>query len=251
MNEFSEHLKNLAARLPIPEPARSRVLLEIATDMEDLLDHHLEKGTDRAEAVSEVVEQFDLSEESLRGLVEVHSSYGRGSLERISQQAQSRWERAVLVVVALFVAAGLITQMAQPGLFRAAGILTYPVLPVLAIALGLGAWKGAALFRVGSHLRMPIPRVGIRSLVVLALLLVAIGFAGVWVQLYVAGLRIREVPRMALVHLVDWVYASSATLVVALSGAVLIGLLWFSLEARATALEARAAQTLIPQGRED
>lgn len=251
MNEFSGHLRDIAARLSIPEPARSRVLLEIATDMEDLLDHHLESGVGREEAISAVEEQFDLSEDALRDLVEVHSSSCRGPLERISQQAQSSWERGVLVVVAVFVAVGLVTQMVQPGLFRAAGILTYVVLPVLALALGVGAWKGAALFRVGNRLRMPIPRGGIRSLVTLALLLVGTGFAGVWIQLYRAGLQIREVPRLALVHLVDWLYASSATLVVALSGAVLTGLLWFSLEARATALEERAAQTLIHPGMED
>lgn len=251
MNEFSGHLKDIAARLPIPEPARSRVLLEIATDMEDLLNHHLATGMDRADAVSEVEEQFDLSEEALRGLVEVHTSSYRGPLARISRQTRSPWERAILVIVALVVAAGLVTQMLQPGLFRAGGILTYVVLPVLGIALGVGAWKGAALFRVGKQLRMPIPRGGIRSLVTLALLLVGTGFAGVWVQLYRAGLQIREVPRLALVHLVDWLYASSATLVVALSGAVLTGLLWFSLEARAAALEERAAQTLFHQGMED
>jgi hypothetical protein len=250
MNEFSGHLKDIAARLPIPEPARSRVLLEIATDMEDLLNHHLAAGMDRTDAVSAVEEQFDLSEEALRDLVEVHSSSCKGPLERISQQAQSSWERGVLVVVAAFVAVGLVTQMVQPALFRAAGILTYVVLPVIGLALGVGIWKGVALFQGGRRVRMPVPRGGIRSLVALALLMVGMGLAGVWIQLYRAGLQIRELPRMALVHLVDWLYASSATLVVALSGAVLTGLLWFSLEARATALEAQAAQTLINPGKE-
>lgn len=251
MNEFSGHLKDIAARLPIPEPARSRVLLEIATDMEDLLNHHLATGMDRADAVSAVEEQFDLSEEALRDLVEVHTSSFRGPLGRISRQARSPWERAILVIVALVVAVGLTNQMLQPGLFRAAGTITYLLLPVLVLAIAVGALKATALIRHGNRLRMPIARGGIQSLVALALLLAGTGLAGVWVQLFRSGLQVRAAPAMALVHLVDWIYTSSATLVVALSGAVLTGLLWFSLEARAAALEERAARTLFDQGMED
>jgi hypothetical protein len=244
MSGFAPHLRNLANRLSIPEPVRSRVLLEIATDMEDLFRHLVEGGMEEEEAAGSVVEQFDLSEDALRDLAEIHNSPISRSLEGISGQARTRWERVILGLVALFVTPILLGPVLfQPTLLEDASRLAFVLLGILVLGLGLGVWKAVALFRPGS--RVPIPRKGLRVLPGIALLLFALGFAGIWVELYRAALAIRSSPGMALRFLVEWLHMASATMVLALAGALLTALLWFFLENRCRYLEERAAAAIL------
>ena len=245
MNDFSSHLRHLATRLPVPEPARSRILLEIATDMEDLFHHLVDGGAGEDEAVRAVADQFDLSDEAIRELAQIHSSPVSCSLEGLSGQARSTWERVVLGLVALFVIPALLGGLFfQPGLFRDASPLAFGLVGFLVLGIGIGSWKALALFRPGPS-PAPIPRRGLRSLPGLSLLILLLGFAGVWVELYRSALAIRGEPPQALRHIVEWLHLASATMVVALSGALLTALLWFFLENRAGHLEEKAAATLL------
>ena len=74
---------------------------------------------------------------------------------------------------------------------------------------------------------------------------VAVAGAGLWVELYLSALRIRAVPGETLIHLVGWLYMASATLVIALSGALVLGFLWFFLESRVRRQELTAAARLL------
>lgn len=248
MTDFSAPLRRLADRLPIPEPARSRVLLEMATDMDDLLQYRLDRGDDRGQAIKAVEEQFDLSDEALKELIQIHNAPLQRSLEGLTSQARSAWERWVLVLVGLFVAPGLVFRLGQPSLLRAASPLVSVLLLIFAAALGISVWQGISLFKPESGRRGPIPRNGLRALPGIALLLLGLGFSGSWVELYRSVLAIRDAPEMAMVHLVGWLHLASATLAVALSGALLTGLLWFFLETRAAHLEEQSAATMMEAG---
>ena len=59
------------------------------------------------------------------------------------------------------------------------------------------------------------------------------------------ALRMRSAPGETGIHLVAWIHSASATLVVALSGAAVLGCLWFFLETRAQRLEEAAATRLL------
>jgi len=245
MTDFSQLLRGIASRLPIPEPARSRILLEIATDVEDLFHHLVEDGMDEEKALAAVSEQFDLSDEALRELARIHSSPLSRSLDGLSGQARSTWERVVLGLVALFLIPGLLGGLLlQPTLFKDASVLVYVLVAILILGLGIGIWKSAALFGPGRS-QPSVPRRGLRILPGLSLLLIAMGFAGIWVELYRSALAIRVTPGGALRFLVEWLYMASATMVVALSGGLLIGLIWFFLENRAGHLEEKAAALLL------
>lgn len=245
MNDFSPHLRQIAGRLPIQEPTRSRVLLEIASDMEDLFQHLLREGLETEEATAAVVEQFDLSDEALTELARIHGSPLNRSLDGLSGQARSTWERVVLGLVALFIIPGLVGGLVfQPTLILDASPVVYALVGLLLLGLGIGIWRVSGLFRPG-HAPAPVSRKGIRTLPGLALLLLFLGASGIWVELYRAALGIRGTPTLALRYLVEWLHLASATLVVALSGALLLGLIWFFLETRATHLDERAAALLL------
>lgn len=244
MSDFSERLRGIAARLPVPEPARSRILLEISTDMEDLFAHLVEGGMPEAEAKGTVREKFDLPDETLQELAQVHATPLACSLEGLSGQARSTWERIILGLVALSVIVGLGGLLLRTRVFLDASPVAYVMGGILLVGLGLGARYARRLF-VAPDMVGPIPRGGLRMLPGLSVVLLGLGLAGVWVELYRSALVIRSEPEMSMVHLVHWLHLSSATLVVAFSGALLTALLWFFLENRAAHLEERAAAQIL------
>ncbi len=248
MTDFSKHLRDISARLPIPEPARSRILLEMATDMEDLLRHYTEGGMPHHEALRSVEEHFRPSDAAIQELIRIHTSPVRRSLEGMSARARRPWERAVLGLVALLVAVGLVSHLVQPGLLSDASLLAWALLAVFTTALAVGVWQALALFgppaRRGSTGSHP----ALRTLPATAAVLLGTGFVGIWIELFRAALAVRASPPSTLRILVEWLHMALATLVVSLSCALLTGLIWFVLEARAAELDRRAAAQLLGEG---
>jgi hypothetical protein len=244
MSRFARALADAAQRLTLPEPARSRILLEVAADMEDLHRTYLERGMGEKEAREAVLEHFDLSQEALRGLAAVHDTPLQRSLRGLSGQARRRWARTLLALLGLFVALGAGTLLLQGGLLETASPLAWALLALLAVGLAGGVWKGWTLWGPGSAGRPP-AAAGVGFLLGLAALQFGLGCACVWVELYRSGLRIRSAPGEAMMHLVEWLHLASATLVVALSGALILGFLWFFLETRIQHLQAVAAAGLL------
>ena len=246
MNDFSLQIRQFSSRLPLPEPTRSRVLLEMAADMEDLFQHYLDQGLEKDQALQAVEEHFDLSDEALRELIQVHTSPLQRSLDGLSGQIRSPWERGALALVALVVMLGLVRHLFHLPLYQAASPLAFILLAILALSTGLGIRRGMVLFGPGSRKTgTSSHRRGSGSLPLLALLLLGTGFGGVWVELYRTALEVRADTEYALKYLVEWLHMTCATLVVALSGALLVGLLWFFLETRASQLDERAASSMM------
>ena len=108
MKRFAPQLRRIEQQLDLPQPVKGRILLEIASDMEDLLDVYLAQGVDEEEAGERVAAQFDLPIEAIRELEDLHRPVFRRVMDRLSAQAQSRWEKGALL--------GLLVIMAVVGL---------------------------------------------------------------------------------------------------------------------------------------
>jgi hypothetical protein len=247
MSRFTQLLSGLDSRLKVPEPARSRILLEVAADMEDLGQEYLDRGVSEDEADAAVLDHFDLSEEAILELVRVHDTPFQRGLGRFSGQIESLWARLLLVILALLVALGSGVLLFRGQLYRDASALVWIVMPIL----GWGLWVA------GSHVRRLLKAGEIRRstagpgpgrLLALAASILGVTASGLWVELYLSGLRIRDVPGEALIHLVEWLYMTSATLVIALSGALVLGFLWFFLESATRRREALAVSDLLRGG---
>lgn len=244
MSRFAKVLSDVNDRLGIPQPVRSRILLEIAADMEDLYLEYLERGMGEEGAELAVMEHFDLSKEALDELVQIHDTPLQRSLETLAGPVRGPWSRLLMVVLALLVVAGSGGILLQHGLYQDASVLVWLVVPVLCLGLVVALGQALRLYRAGGVWR-PGLGAGLGRLLGSAVVILAVAAAGLWVELYLAALGIRSAPGDTLVYLVHWLHMASATLVVALSGALLLGFLWFFLGARVRRLELRASTDLL------
>lgn len=74
MSRFTSLLKRIDDRLKFPQPTKSRILLEIAADLEDLHLLYLERGLGEEEAAQLAEEKFDFSDKALQEFTHVHQT---------------------------------------------------------------------------------------------------------------------------------------------------------------------------------
>jgi len=248
MTDFADVLLPLSARLPLPQPARSRVLLEIAADLEAMYRHYREAGLSEAEARSKAVDAFDLSDQALADLVQVHTSAFRKLLDRLSVQAQSRWERTLLVLVAVAVAAAALRLYTGGPVIADAGWLVWPPLFCAAagLLLGLAQSYQMSVRQESQPVRL---RRGVDAVAVLAIAQCLLGFFGTYIGLYIAAWRIVGDVRNAFVYLFHWLLSGAALLSVSLSGALLTAMIWFALAKRAAVIADAEAMQLLATAR--
>ena len=246
MSRFSDVLADADARLSVPEPARARILLEISADMEDLKQEYLGRGSSVEEAETAVLEHFELSEEALRELVRVHDTPIQRSLHSISGQMGSPWARILIVFLAIVVTVTMGNLLFRPQLYRDASLSIWVFMPMLLLGLWIASGHMRRLIAKTESHDLHLRR-GLGRLLGLSALMVGSAAVGVWIELYISTLRIRDNPAETLVHLVGWLHMASATLVIALSGALVLGFLWFFLEAQLRSREVAAVATLMEE----
>lgn len=128
MNRFAPILTKINDQLTLPQPAKSRILLEIAGDLNDLYHHYLDQGLDEDTARQKTLEKFALTDAALSELVQIHQSLLRRLMDRLSEQAQTRWERLVLTLVLLVIALVGANVILSEQFFLQASQYTWPIL---------------------------------------------------------------------------------------------------------------------------
>ena len=121
MNEFGSVLRSLSDRLDLPQPARSRVLIEVAADLTDLEAVYIERGSTPEQAREQALERLDLSDEAIRELVRVHGSPLRRGLDRLGERGRRRWERMALGALLVFLLVGTRALLPSQGLLADTG----------------------------------------------------------------------------------------------------------------------------------
>jgi hypothetical protein len=244
MSRFAELLRRTADRLEIPQPARSRVLLELAGDLEDSFDHYRGLGLEEAEAERKVEERFDVSDEVLAQLVRLHHPAFRRWLDRFSVQAQSLWERVMLTVILLFVVAMTGSQLFSTSFFDDASASVWPAVISAIVAVGIFLAKGYQLFIKKDHeirhLRTLLP-----TLMITACASLFVGVFGYFLGLYLAMIRMAVDMERSGYYLTVWLMGSTATMIVCLLVAILAALFWFVLMAKVRRIESAEATLLL------
>jgi hypothetical protein len=244
MTRFGDVLRTTSERLRLPQPAKSRILLEIAADMEDLYELHLADGASPEEARRRAIEQCDLSDDALAELVRVHTTGLRRFLDELGERTRNRWERAALIAFVLFLAIVAGRQLLFANLFTTAGRFVFPVVLMTVVAIVLFVRK-----LYGLHIRKDHDvrrlRAGLTPLLALGAMNVLVGGYGYGIELYVALKAAAPAAGSVLPILVAWLLSGSALLIVTFLAAILCGLLWFVLANSVARIEQAEAAVLL------
>jgi len=246
MSRFTAVLRDLSDRLSLPQPARSRILLEVSGDLEALFQSFLERGLSEEDAEREALAHIDLSSDAIQDLGRVHGGWFRRFVDTLAHRAGPRWERALLVLLILggVVLSGSLLN-AVP-MSRAAGIWLLPVGCAALGALIVAVWKGYVLLLLRDHRPRRLRR-GLGALVGLSVLQVFLAFGGVWFTGIGAVRLITHEPLQAGVVTMQWLQHSLALLILGLSLGLLGGLVWFFLLTRVVSIEHQEATALLAE----
>jgi hypothetical protein len=142
-------LRRISSELAVPEPLKSRILLEMAADLESLYDHYRARGLDEDEAARRAEERLLASPEALRHLVGVHTTL----YERLLSRAvgRLRWGFDLLLF-----AVGVVPMLALAVLVIAAQLHTVGGTPLIWPLLLLAA--GVAVISLGKAYQLFIRR---------------------------------------------------------------------------------------------
>lgn len=99
MEGFERILRRVDRRLETPEPERSRILLEIAGDLEDLYESYRRRGIAEAEARRKAATWFDLSDDAAEQLRSIHVRWPGRVLDRLEASTRGRLQATVLGLV--------------------------------------------------------------------------------------------------------------------------------------------------------
>jgi hypothetical protein len=186
MRQFTPLLKSINDRLDLPQPTKSRIILEIAADLDDLYQLYLSRGLSEQEAAKKAEEKINLTDDALNELVEIHQSLIRKLLDKISAQAQSRWERVVFVLLLFFIVAISIQGIFSIQFFVQASTWIYPVLGIFLTAILISIPKFYQLYVKKDH-RVERLRTGLSLIFGLGVFNLIVGVMGYVMELYLAA----------------------------------------------------------------
>ncbi len=245
MKRFTRVLSEARDQLEISEPARSRVLLEMASDLEDSYDFHLSHGCDEAEATRRAEEAFGTSEEALKHLTRIHES-GLGSLHhRLSGQIGRPWERILLVALVAFEILAAAKVVTHDEFLRFASPFVWLIGALAAAALIFTAWKLYEIFlSPDSDIRRL--RSGLGALLFFAGTSLAVTGAGFLFHLQrFFRLNVGGAPESLFVSFAGWMATMSFLMVLGLLVAMMTALIWFVLANLASRSERREVEALL------
>jgi hypothetical protein len=244
MRRFAKVLRRASDELDLPRATKSRILLEMAGDLEDLYQHHLARGLDSAEAEQRATDAFAASDEALKHLASIHESSGPWT-DRVARQAGTAWGKALLVVwvvVVLLIAGRMAT---EPNFFLVVSPFVWPLAGLAIAGLAFTLWKLHQLF-----VRKPLDARGLRSGLGVPLFLAAASLAlsvcGFFFHLRWYAFQTYEVaPDAPFLMFSTWTLAISSMMVLGLLTSVLTALLWFVLASMVARIENREAEALL------
>jgi hypothetical protein len=244
MSQFAPLIREISGRLCVPQPARSRILLEIAADLDDLYEHYLDRGLAPEEAATRTRATLELSDEALAGLIRIHQPPLRRFLDQLSVQARTVWERVTLVVIALFIVALTVNELLTTRLLITASRFVWPLVALAVVAALVALAKVYTLYLKQDH-DLRLLRRGLDSLLFLTVATIVMGFLGLIVELYVTARHIVADYDWISLHFTDFLLRASAVMMVSLVLAIAIAVVWFVLLTKVQSIERAETEVLM------
>ena len=258
MKQFTPILKSINERLNLPQPTKSRIILEIACDLEDAYNFYLEKGLSEDDALKRSEEKFDLTDEALDELIAVHQTLFRKFLDKIAGQTQSIWERIILCLIFIIILALSTQTFAFTPFFLKASKFVWPILGIFFSVIILSLPKFYYLYIKKDHQLSKLYN-GLHSILFLGVINLSIGVFGYLKELYSAGvsglffisylgcLVNWYVPGsdQNLLNITQWMMKSSTLAMFCISVTIFTTAIWFLLLNKITKIEQAESMYLL------
>lgn len=240
MSRFDVILHQTGDRLALPKATRSLILVEIASDLEELFQHYLREGLSEEEAAARAEEKVDMTDEALAELVRIHSD-ARGWTDRVARRVQPFWERIAMAVIVLFFIASTVLDHGVRPLAHLTGFIW----PIFGILIALVVFFIYEMVRFSDHQSPRRLRDNLATPLFLGAASVVVGLAGAGIELYRALMRMAADPEHAAPLFATAILETTSTLAVALIVALGAGVAWFVLAGKVTRLEDDVARTFM------
>lgn len=234
MGRFDRVLRRAERRLEAPEPRRSRILMEMASDLEDLYRTYLERGLGEDDARRKAEAWLAPSSSALEELGSIHLPIFDRLLGRLGGTTRGRVELGLVTLVSLLAVGGGVLAVLRSGALTASSPGLWCVAALGVVGLSVGLKEGYALFVRGDRLRAGWRPRSSRVLAAAAgTALVGLLAAGVRLTVTVVPLEAGS----ALPAVWSQIATASGVAALGLSASLLLALLWLLLRARAEVVD--------------
>lgn len=229
MSRFDRVLRRAERGLQAPEPRRSRILMEMAADLEDLYRTYREQGLGETEARRRAEEWLAPSTTALASLRSVHLPAFERLLDRLGGSTRGRVELGLVTLVSLLSVGAGVAGALRSGALSASSPGLWILAAFLTAGLVAGVSQGYSLFVRGDRLG---PGWSGRLLPVLAAA-AATALTGLLAGAVRLSLTVAS-PETGRTMTDVWSQVATATGVAALglTGALFLALLWLLLRVR-------------------
>jgi len=255
MKHFTQFLNNLNDKIDLPQPLKSRIILEIAADLNDTYKYYLNSGLPDSEAVKKAKEKFEITDSIIADLSRLHTNLFRQWLEKTIGKTQDIWERILFFLLFAFLILATIFSVLTTPFLSKSSVFAYPlVLFFVAVVLTWSA-KFYQLYIKKDH-NIKHLNSGIFLFKLFGIAILFSGFAGYFVELYFSGgeamimgplfiILISDAHTLSLT--LEFLIKSSSLMMICMMAILISGLLWFSLMQKIHAIEKAEAEILLAQ----
>lgn len=254
MRRFKNLLTEINVKLELPQPLKSRIILEIANDIEETFKAYIKKGLNEQDAENRTKDKFTLSESAITELIQIHSTPYKRWLDKLSQRAQSKWEKLLLIIIFGLVLLSLVEMVYLTPFFKNASYFIYPILTVLLFATILFLMKFYRLYIKKDHSIRNL-RNGIDRILYFCGAIFFFGISGYFGELYLSSQTVNYLgPFFFLSFLSDsaslrlsaeWLVRNSSMMLTCCGSAMIILLYWLMLINKASKIEQAEALILL------
>jgi len=244
MEKFNSVLKSISEKIELPQPMKSRILLEISSDLNDTYELFLEQGYGEKEALKEAENKFKLDENSINELTQVYNTGIYKWLNNISDRTRNKWERLAIIFIILFSLFSIGKIIFTTEFFLKTSIFILPVLAVSFLAVIFIMIKYYQIFILKDHnikrLRSNLPTIlffGGASLLT--------GVIGFFIDLFLTVSKISSDIKNTLIYFMDWLVRSSSYLMICLTIVMFLFVLWHIFYTKVTKIEFQATEHIL------
>ncbi len=261
MNRFSKLLNEINKKLDLPQPHKSRIMLELSADLNDTYEYYLDKGLTPENAMKQAEEKFAPTNKSMEELTMTHQTNFRKFVDKVSQYQIKAWETGMLcvVMISLVFLSMTVVSSDEPG--QLSSVYNWPILGFIIVATLIFVYKIYTLYIKQDH-RISQLRRGLNWLLVLSGMSLVTASMGYLIDLYSLSetpfIFLNNIMMMTitmtdqitpelLVQIAQWFSQTMAMIMFGMLSSIISAVFWFILENKVIKIEIAESSYLLSE----